>query len=54
MNELCLRIDNEDYFITVFPWSIKDLEDVLKITSTPTEKKVILRKELYIWITKSR
>ena len=32
--ELCLGIDGEDFYITVFPWSVADLEQILEITAT--------------------
>ena len=36
--ELCLSVENEDYYITIFPWSVPDLEQALEITATLPEK----------------
>ena len=36
--ELRLSIDGDDYYATVLPWSVPDLEQILKITATLPEK----------------
>ncbi len=36
--ELCISLDNTDYYMTVLPWSINDLEKILEITATSPEK----------------
>ena len=32
--ELCLSVGGDDFYITVFPWSVPDLEQALEITAT--------------------
>ncbi len=36
--ELHLRIDGDEFYVTVLPWSVPDLEQILEITATLPEK----------------